>query len=91
MYVLVTRVVAAGPPPGTIASSGNSSGNWIGHDMSIAVFDNNKALSQEVAVKILNLASQCIAENGKFSMAISGGSLPKETLQHDINLTQIMF
>ena len=41
------------------------------------VFDANEKLSEDLAEKLTALSSESIAKSGKFTMAISGGSLPK--------------
>ena len=41
------------------------------------IFDQKTELSQAVGQQILTLANTAIAERGKFTVAISGGSLPK--------------
>jgi 6-phosphogluconolactonase len=43
----------------------------------IVIFDNLEALSQAAAVRFVEVANSSIAKNGRFSVALSGGSTPK--------------
>lgn len=41
------------------------------------VFDSSDALSQELAAYVVKASGEAISKRGKFTIALSGGSLPK--------------
>lgn len=47
----------------------------------ISVFENSEALSKAAADFIVSLAAKQIAENGKFSIALSGGNTPSQLFE----------
>ncbi|MEO7046648.1 MAG: 6-phosphogluconolactonase, partial [Ferruginibacter sp.] len=47
----------------------------------ISVFENSEALSKAAADFIVSLAAKQIAENGKFTIALSGGNTPSQLFE----------
>ena len=47
----------------------------------ISVFENSEALSKAAADFIVALAAKQIAENGKFTIALSGGNTPSQLFE----------
>lgn len=56
-------------------------GGQIGGCVPLNVFEANDKLSEACATSIFELANEAIRSRGVFSMALSGGSLPKVTPQ----------